>query len=229
MKGKQGRLSSRERWLITGMTVSATVAAFLAWAWATDLVPYEDKWGNYADWVSALSTFFGFGAAVVTIAITRRKYDEEREQFLAGERSREEREKEIALGVHVELRVETITKRRSLMSMMRRKDRGDLRYVCLIENNTSFNLDNIQIVYPEPNGTDREEWDYFATRTFPTQKAGAVEAYSEDLPPSHPSRWDCLALFESMYSVQFTLNGTRWERNKLGLRALEYSWALQRH
>lgn len=229
MKDKQGGLTSREKWLIAGITLSATVAAFLAWAWATDLVPYEGKWGNYADWVSALSTFFGFGAAVVTIAITRRKYGQEREQFLAVERSREERERETAQGVHIELRVESITERLSLINRLRHKEQSDLRYVCLIENHTSFNLDNIRIVYPEPYGTDKEEWDYFAIRTFPTQKAGASESYREDLPQSHPSRGDCLALFESMYSVQFTLNGTRWERSEQGLRALEYSWALQRN
>lgn len=228
MNGKQGQLSSREKWLICGMAFLTAIAGFLAWAWVTDLVPYEKEWGNYADWVSALSTFFGFGAAVVTIAITRRKYAQERQQFQDGERAREEREREIALGVQVDLRVETIIERRTLMTMLRRRGQAELKYVCLIANNSSFNLDNIEILYPEPHGSDREQWDLFTIKTFPTQKPGVTEAYAEELPPSHPSRRDCIALFESMYSVRFTLNGTRWERSKQGLQALDYSWALQR-
>lgn len=228
MNDGQGQLTSREKWLICGLVVLAAVAGFLAWAWISSLVPYEQEWGTYAEWVSALSTFFGFGAAVVTIAITRRKYAQERDQFLTGERAREEREREVALGVLVHLLVEAVRDRRKPMEVLRRKRRSDLKYVCVIENNSSFPLDNVEILFPEPSGTDRNEWESFDIRTVPTQEAGATVPYEMILPPSHPDRKDCQALFESMYSVRFTLNGTRWERNKLGLQALDYSWALRR-
>lgn len=225
----QSRTTLREKWLIAAIVLLLAVAAFFAWAWIGDIVPYEEKWGNHAEWFSGISTLLGFAAAVVTIAITRSKYEQEREQFVEVERAKRASEREVALGVQINLHLERMTRPRGLKALIGPRHARDLRYVCTIDNNTSSSLDNIQIVYPEPHGLDREDWEYTAPiRVFPTQTAGMSVSYKEELPTDHPSPADCLALFKSMYRVQFTLNGIRWERDKNGLRALDYSWASER-
>ncbi|MEJ1181839.1 MULTISPECIES: hypothetical protein [unclassified Pseudarthrobacter] len=224
------RLTLREKWLVTGIVITALVAGAFAWAWVSDVVPYEEKWGNYAEWFSGIATALGFAAAIVTIAITRSKYQQEREQFVTVEQSRKAKERETALGVQVDLGLESITRPRGLGALLGVNHGSDLRYVCTITNSTSSSLDNIQIVYPEPHGSDREDWEYTAPiRVFPTQAPGVSVSYREELPTDHPSPAECLALFESMYRVQFTLNGTRWERDKDGLRDLDYSWTVDRN
>lgn len=227
---KQNRVTLREKCLIAGMILLTAITVFLAWAWIKDIVPYQAIWGNHAEWFTGITTLLGFVAAVVTIAITRIKYEQEREQFAAAELSRKSREREVALGVQVDLDLEDVAQPRGLRALMKRKPASDLTYVCTIANNTNSSIDDIQIVYPEPHGSDRDDWDYTAPiRIFPPQKAGESKSYKEELPKDHPPRAECLALFRSMYRVQFTLNGVRWERDMNGLRDVDYSWTLARH
>ncbi|WP_146187387.1 hypothetical protein [Arthrobacter sp. HMWF013] len=75
--------SLRERWLLGLAIVFALCFGAALLAWKLQLVPYATDFGNVGEWVGALATLGGFGAAVYTLqknASDARRHEEQHQR-----------------------------------------------------------------------------------------------------------------------------------------------------
>ena len=77
-----------ERSLISALVLALICFGLVFWAWMVQLHPWAPVWGTWADWVAAIGTVLGFGAAVFTLSKNARDQKSQRDEDVLAEASR---------------------------------------------------------------------------------------------------------------------------------------------
>lgn len=77
--------SSVEQGLIAVLVVVAVCFGLVFWAWMVQLQPLAPVSGTWADWVAAVGTVLGFGAAVFTLSKNARDQKSQRDEDVRAE------------------------------------------------------------------------------------------------------------------------------------------------
>ncbi|WP_306898826.1 hypothetical protein [Arthrobacter sp. B1I2] len=125
-----------------------------------------------------------------------------RDQYLEEQARRFEEAFEVAAGVQAHVTVESA------------EGDGSLRWVYEVTNGTGSDLHDVQLFYPQPL-PDEDEW-------FDVARVGSIEAkttksFHQPLESNHLTPARASSLIATQYSLEFTIQGTRWQLSRQGL------------